>query len=193
MAEPTTPATVVTQTGTPAPTTDAPVTPAFDPKELEARFTALIEERVKGFQRMVSEKDQTIADLQRELKTTSMSEEEREQLAAKERDEEREQLALENQLLKLGQQYPNEVAIVQKMLAGQSVEDYVAALHEAMKPATPATPEPEQQVSDVDRNNPPATPTSASAGADMIRLPDGQMITREAGLEILKGAQTLHG
>lgn len=189
MAEPTTPAT--TEQAPPA--QDPPVTPAFDPKELEARFTALIEDRVKGFQRMVSEKDQTIADLQRQLKTTSMSEEEREQLAAKERDEEREQLALENQLLKLGQQYPNEVAVVQKMLAGESVEDYVAALHEALKPANEVSKEPEQEVSDVDRNNPPATPTSASAGADMIRLPDGQMITREAGLEILKGAQTLHG
>ncbi len=189
MADPTTPA---TEEQAP-PAQDAPVTTAFDPKELEARFTALIEDRVKGFQRVIGEKDQTIASLQRELKTTSMSEEEREQLAAKERDEEREQLALENQLLKLGQQYPNEVAIVQKMLAGESVTDYVAALHEALKPATPATPEPEQEVSDVDRNNPAATPTSAPAGADMIRLRDGNMITREAGIEILKNAQSLHG
>lgn len=188
MAEPTTPATV--DQAQPA---DPPVTSAFDPKELETRFASLIEERVKGFQRIVQERDDRLAELERQLKTASMSEEEREQLAAREKDEEREQLALENQLLKLGQQYPNEVAIVQKMLAGQSVEDYVAALHEALKPATSAAPEPEQEVSDVDRNNPPATPVSASAGADMIRLPDGQMITREAGLEILKSAQTLHG
>jgi len=188
MAEPTTPATPEQ-----APPADPPVTPAFDPKELETRFASLVEERVKGFQRIVQERDDRLAELERQLKTASMSEEEREQLAVKEKDEEREQLALENQLLKLGQQYPNEVAIVQKMLAGESVTDYVAALHEALKPATPATPEPEQEVSDVDRNNPPATPTSAPAGADMIRLPDGQMITREAGLEILKGAQSLHG
>ena len=185
MADPdTTPAT---------PTPEAPVPTAIDPAALEAKFASLIEERVKGFQRIVQERDDRLAELERQLKTASMSEEEREQLAVKERDEEREQLALENQLLKLGQQYPNEVAIVQKMLAGKDVSDYVAALHEALKPAIPATPEPEQQVSDVDRNNPPATPTSAPAGADMIQLPDGQFITREAGLEILKGAQTLHG
>jgi len=189
MAEPTTPATPEQA----PPAQDPPVTPAFDPKELETRFASLVEERVKGFQRIVQERDDRLAELERQLKTASMSEEEREQLAAKEKDEEREQLALENQLLKLGQQYPKEVAIVQKMLAGESVTDYVAALHEALKPANEASKEPEQEVSDVDRNNPPATPTSAPAGADMIQLPDGQFITREAGLEILKGAQTLHG
>ena len=187
MAEPTTPATE----GQASPVPETPVTPAFDPKELETRFASLIEDRVKGFQRIVQERDDRLAELERQLKTTSMSEEEREQLAAKEESERMEQLALENSLLKLGQQYPNEVAIVQKMLAGSSVEEYVAALHEAMKPATPATPEPEQEVSDVDRNNPPATPTSAPAGADMIRLSDGQLITREAGVEMLKSAQSL--
>jgi len=189
MAEPTTPATPEQA----PPAQDPPVTPAFDPKELETRFASLVEERVKGFQRIVQERDDRLAELERQLKTASMSEEEREQLAAKEKDEEREQLALENQLLKLGQQYPKEVAIVQKMLAGESVTDYVAALHEALKPANEASKEPEQEVSDVDRNNPPATPTSAPAGADMIRLPNGELITREAGMEILKGAQTLHG
>lgn len=174
---------------TPAP--EAPATPAFDPKAFETQITSLIEDRVKGFQRMVSDKDQTIADLQRQLKTASMSEEEREQLVAQERSDREEQLALENELLKLGQQYPTEVGIVQKMLAGQSVTDYVAALHEALKPATPPTPEPEQEVSDVDRNNPPATPLTSGSTADMITLPDGRVITREQGIELLKAARTL--
>lgn len=180
-------------TDTPAaPVAETPVTPAIDPAALEARFTVLMDERVKGFQRIVQERDDRLVELERQLKTASMSEEEREQLTAKEENEKMEQLALENQLLKLGQEYPNEVAIVQKMLAGESVSDYVAALHEALKPANAETSEPEQNVSDVDRNNPPVTPISAPAGADMIRLPDGQLITREAGLEILKGAQSLH-
>jgi len=54
-------------------------------------------------------------------------------------------------------------------------------------------PDPEAQVADVDRNNPPMTATSAHSWQDMIRLPDGQMITREAGLEILRNAESLHG
>lgn len=177
-----------------APATDAPATtPAFDPAAFETKIASLIEERVKGFQRIVSEKDQSIADLQRQLKTASMSEEEREQLAVKEEQDRIEALALENELLKLGQQYPTEVGIVQKMLAGQSVSDYVAALHEALAATKAPTPEPEQEVSDVDRNNPPATPVTRSAGADMISLPDGSFITVAQGEEILRQAKSLHG
>ena len=176
-----------------APATDAPAsTPAFDPAAFETKIASLIEERVKGFQRIVSEKDQSIADLQRQLKTASMSEEEREQLAVKEEQDRIEALALENELLKLGQQYPTEVGIVQKMLAGQSVQDYVAALHEALASKAPEK-EPEQEVSDVDRNNPPATPVTRSAGADMISLPDGSFITVAQGEEILRQAKSLHG
>lgn len=99
-----------------------------------------------------------------------------------------EQLRLENQLLALGQRYPNEVNILQKMLAGDSVEDYVTALHEALGGGR----EPEDSVADVDRNNPPRTAATAQAWEDMIRLPDGRLITREQGLEILKNAQTLY-
>ncbi len=182
-------------------TTEAPATPteekpaetAFDPKAFETQIASLIDERVKGFQRIISERDTRLADLERQLKTASMSEEEREQLSLRERDEEREQLALENQLLKLGQQYPTEVGIVQKMLSGQSVEEYVAALHEAIAGLKAPEKEPEQEVSDVDRNNPPTIPVAASAGADMITLPDGRVITREQGLALLREASSLHG
>lgn len=175
------------------PAAETPATTAFDPTAFEQRIASLMEERVKGFQRIVQERDDRLADLERQLKTASMSEEEREQLAAKEKQEADEALRLENELLKLGQQYPDEVAVVQKMLAGQSVTDYVTALHEAMKATKAPTPEPEQAVSDVDRNNPPATPISAQAAEGMIRLPDGRLITREQGVELLKQASTLHG
>ncbi len=171
--------------------TEPPASTAFDPTAFEARITSLMDERVKGFQRAISEKDQTIADLQRQLKTASMSEEEREQLAVQERQEADEALRLENALLKLGQQgYAREVEIVQKMLQGDSVEAYVTALREAFEAVQPSK-EPEQEVSDVDRNNPPAMPVAASAGADMITLPDGSVITREQGLALLKGATSL--
>lgn len=175
------------------PAAESPAPAAFDPTAFEKRIADLMEERVKGFQRIISERDTKLADLERQLKTASMSEEERAQLVASEEKERLEQLALENQLLRLGQQYPTEVAIVQKMLAGESVEDYVAALHEAMKVTKAPEKEPEQDVSDVDRNNPPATPVTASAGQDMVSLPDGRALTREAALEILKAASTLHG
>lgn len=52
-------------------------------------------------------------------------------------------------------------------------------------------PEPEQEVADVDRNNPPATAATALHTQDLIHLPDGRMITREEGLRILREAQTL--
>ncbi len=175
---------------TPAPA-ETPATPAFDPTAFEAKIASLIEERVKGFQRMVSEKDSRITELERELKTASMSEEEREQLTIRERQEADEALRLENALLKLGQQYPNEVAAYQKILERESVEDQIAALHEVLSAGKTPQPEPEQEVSDVDRNRPPATPVSAQSTQDMIRLPSGEFITREAGLELLRQAQSL--
>lgn len=184
-----------TAPATEAPTTEqeAPATAAFDPKELESRFTQMLDKRVGDFQRMISERETQIADLQRQLKTASMSEEEREQLTAQERDEEVERIRMENELLKLGQQYPDEVKIVQRMLEGQSVSDYVTALRESLAAAKPQQPEPEQEVSDVDKNNPPSTPASSQDTRDMISLPDGRMVTREQGVEMLRQAQTLHG
>lgn len=120
-----------------------------------------------------------------------LSENDRDILAEREQQysAELEQLAFENELLSLSREYPNEVAIVQKMLAGESIADYVAALHEALN----AGREAEQDVAAVDRNNPPNTPIGVHDMRDMIRLPDGRLITREAGLEILRDAGSLHG
>lgn len=100
-------------------------------------------------------------------------------------------LAAENELLGLGREYPREVGILTKMLQAESVEGWVRALHEAMNP----TREPEQEVADVDRNNPPGGPIASIARLDprdVIHLPDGSLITREEGWRILSQARSLH-
>lgn len=151
-------------------------------RELQEQLRTDVEAAVRPMLEPPEPPDPRLADL---------SSEETDLLAERERqyNDDLEQLAFQNQLLTLGQQYPNEVSILQKMLAGESIEDYVAALHEALSEGK----EPEQEISDVDRNNPARTAATAQAWQDMIRLPDGQLLTREQGLEILRGAQTLHG
>lgn len=168
----------------------APATTAFDPSAFEAKITAQMDERVKGFQRVIGEKDSRISELERELKTASMSEDERAQFDAQREQEQLEQIMLENELLRLGREYPNEVSLLEKLLNADSVTDYATILHEAFSAAS-AAGEAETKVPDVDRNNPPAINPS-TAGADMVQTPAGVM-TREAALEILRKAETLHG
>ena len=119
-----------------------------------------------------------------------LSEDDRDLLAERERQytEQLEELNLRNQLLEISRERPREGAILERLLQAESLSDMAAALSEAF-----GQPDPEAEVADVDRNNPSATPLSYAAGADMIRLPDGQLLTREQGLEVLRNADSLHG
>lgn len=98
------------------------------------------------------------------------------------------ELELRNQLLEMSRERPREAAIIERLLQAETLADMAEAIGAAF-----GEQEPEQQVAEVDRNNPPTSPLTYGSIADMIRLPDGQMITREAGLEILRSAQTLNG
>lgn len=119
-----------------------------------------------------------------------LSEADRDLLAQREQEHAAalEELELRNQLLQIKQERPREAAIIERLLRAESLADMAEAISAAF-----GEPDPEAQVADVDRNNPPASPLTYGSVADMIQLPDGRLLTREEGLEILRGAQSLHG
>ena len=127
---------------------------------------------------------------ERDPRLDDLSEEDQDVLAETQRtyQEQLEALELRNQLLEIGRERPREAAILERLLQAESLADMAEAISAAFREQ-----DPEVEVADVDRNNPSSNPLSYAAGADMIRLPDGQLLTREAGLEILRNADSLHG
>lgn len=167
----------------PAATEDQPAEPrAFGDAmsgDLMAQLRADVEARVRPM--LEPQPDPRLADL---------SEADQDVLAETQRtyQERLEELELRNQLLEMSRDRPREARIIERLLQAGTLADMAEALSAAF-----GEQDPEAQVAEVDRNNPPMTAASAHSWQDMIRLPDGQMITREAGLEILRNAESLHG
>jgi hypothetical protein len=160
----------------------------LDREALLAEFQSLTDKRISGLTSMFDKKLNEIRAQQPQSESESAPGDEADDSETDGAgDEAIAMLRLENELLRMGQQYPREVEVLQRLLAAESVQDYVTALHEAFNP------EPETQVSDVDRNNPPINALWGGSIDDMIHLPDGRMLTREQGMELLRDASTLHG
>lgn len=163
--------------------------PAASGMDIEARLAALeagYEERIKGFQRLLANRDQEKSALERELKelkTADLSEDERVQLTLAELQEEKDRLETELELVKLGSKYQDEMPLYQKLLGAQTAEEQLEFLRSLRSSgAAPAGKAPAES-SDLDLNNP-----RQSAPAGMI-LPDGTMMTDELAERILKGAR----
>jgi hypothetical protein len=161
------------------------VAPAFDVAKIKSELVAAIDtkmnERIAGiqssFQSQINERDQTI----RELKLASLSEDERETVAEQEGEEYVAELERKVQLAELAEKYPDVVPHFKKLLASKTPEEQAEYLNSLLHPQAPE-PEPEQQVPDVDPNNPAPT-ASASTGQ---RLPDGTPLTPEFAEQFLK-------
>lgn len=166
----------------------APATPAFDFEAFKAslatEFEQKMSERISGLQsvydKKLNERDEQI----RQLKTATLSEEEREQLAEKEATEYVEKMERELWLAReASQKFPKAAPLLQKLFeANGDVESFAQSLEAVLNPA-PVTPEPEEEVSEVDPNNPPRTPV---AGANDFIGPDGQVYTPELRRQILE-------
>ena len=119
------------------------------------------EERFKGLQRVIAEKDQALEARNQELfqlKTASLSEDERAQLEVTRIKDENERLGKELELVKLGQAYGEELPIFQQLLAAESAEDQLKVLR-ALRggPAgnsQPTAPGPDVDVPDINQTNP---------------------------------------
>lgn len=160
-------------------------TPEFDvakiKSELVAALDAKMNERIAGlqssYQEQINERDRKI----RELELSSMSEDEQEDLAEQEGEAYVAELETKVRLAELAEKYPTVIPHFRKMLEAQTPEEQAEYLASLLQPKAPE-PEPEQQVPDVDPNN-PATSASSSTG---YRMPDGTPLTPEFAEQFLK-------
>lgn len=175
-----------TPEGTPAPAAPAPA-PAVDVEaikaELAAQFNTQMEDRIKGFQRMLNERDEQL----RQLQAASLSEEEQEQLAIQEQEQRAQALEAENWLLRKAQENAEAAKLFKEVIEIEDPEEqfgYFAALAQRLSAPAPEAPEPEVQVPDSDPNN-PAT-FYGTPGAEVLTL-GGKTYTPSQIDEMLKG------
>lgn len=160
-------------------------------QEAMAAAQAVAEERFKGFQRVIAEKDTALQQLQRqyeEARLATLSEEEREAETARRSDQELERLRAENELLKLMPDYPDELPVFQRLLAAPDAKTQLELLRELRKaqaaPAiTPAGGSNEPPA--VDSNN----PANGNPGSGVFI--EGAQMTEEMAERLLRSTSRL--
>ena len=158
-----------------APAEETP--PAAPEVDIETRFQQMesqLNERIKGFQRVVAEKDQALAAARqeaKELRMSQMSQEEKD--AAEWEDVQRENAELKTQLglLQLGTEYPKELPIFQQIVQAATPKDQLELIRQLVNAqtaqASASTPpqeppaEGEPAIPPVDPNNAPRRPLNA--------------------------------
>jgi DNA repair exonuclease SbcCD ATPase subunit len=173
-----------------------PVAPVDDiEKRLEQvkqELSQQFEERAKGFQRALNEKETALQKAQREaeeLRMAGLSEDEKAEAEWQKLQSENARLQTEVQLLQLQSEYPEEMPEFRKILEASSPKEQlelIRALRRAQQaapppPANPAEGEPE--VPPVDLNNPATHPTF---GNDETVRYNGQPVTEEWADRVLK-------
>lgn len=156
------------------PEAPAATPPAPSADDIEARLTAKFDERIKGFQRVIAEKDQALAAAQQEAQTlrmSGMSEDEKAELEWTQLQEQVQKLQAENALLALQGEYPEEMPVFKQLLSADSPKaqlEAIRALRASVKasaaPSTQENPtEGEPEIPDVDPNNPRPAPVQPGA------------------------------
>ena len=164
--------------------------PAAKAPVIEAKSD--VDERVKGFQRLLAKEQQEkkdlarrLADLEETQRLAGMSEDERAQYTSRREREELEELRAWKALQDLADEYPDELPVFQRLLKagkGGTARDQLEALREWRNPKK-AAPEPsEDDTPDVDPNNPPRNPPDE----DAITLEDGSRMTMRRAMSLLK-------
>lgn len=160
-------------------------------QEAIAAAEAAFNERAKGFQRLIAERDTALRDAQRQLdesRLASLSDDEREVEVQRRNDVEIERLRAENELLKLMPDYPDELPVFQRLLAAPDAKTQLEMLRELRAPKAPAnqpaggSTEPPA----VDPNN----PASGSLGGGVY---EGAPMTAELADRLLNSASRLRG
>ncbi len=143
----------------------------------QTAWEAKVNERITGFQRVVSQKDEEI----QKLKTASLSDDERDQLRVETEEQSKQDFETEKWLFKKAKENAAAAELLEKWMSTDDPDELFAFATELASrqapaaPVPPATPEPSDQVPDIDRNNPsgrqvpPGTPVTA----------DGQVLDKE--------------
>lgn len=172
----------------PAPVADAqPAATAPDVESIvserlaaaQAAWEAKVNERITGFQRVISEKDEAIRNLQR----SSMSDEDRQQLQIEEEEQERQAFETERWLFQKAKENPSAAELFEKVLSIEDPDEQFAVFADIasrLQPAAPTpaptpAPEPSDQVPDIDPNN----PRGGSVPAGTPVTADGQVLDKE--------------
>lgn len=147
-------------------TASASDTPAAGAPDIEkirqeaiAAAEAAFNERAKGFQRLIAERESALRETQRQLeeaRLASLSDDEREAEVQRRSDQELERLRAENELLKLMPDYPDELPVFQRLLAAPDAKTQLELLRELRAPKAPANPPAggSNEPPPVDPNNP---------------------------------------
>jgi Skp family chaperone for outer membrane proteins len=185
-------------TGTDAPADTPPATPAVDIEvkiaEVRQQLSSEFEDRIKGFQRLVSDKEKEAKRLQDELKEARMSgmtQDEKEALEWEQMQQENAQLKARMALLELQRDYPDEVPLFEQMLAASSPKDQLEMLRKLRSaqanPAAPATPPTTPAdggvAPPVDPNNPRSALPVATPGSPSV---NGVPMTDELASQIFQ-------
>jgi hypothetical protein len=169
--------------GQPAPeaSASAPAPAAFDIDKFKADLKAELQKdmdgRVGGFQTVINR----LTEENNQLKRAQLPDDERMELDDQDRQDRIADLERQIALMQLAQQYPEIAPAYQQLLDAETPEDQVAILASLRAASQPASPEAEDQVAEVDRNNPVQT-----IGEIVGKLPNGAGLTGDIADEILK-------
>jgi len=172
-----------------AATPSEPATPAQPATTgIETQGASDWEDRFKGLQRVVSEKDRALSDLQKqveELRLSSLSEDERDAYARQREADEIAALRAENELLRLASnpKYASVYEPFTKLLKARSAEEQLEYMTTLLAPKAPTEPAREPEAPPVDSNNPRRTTG--------ITMPDGTEMTDTLAKMILDRASGL--
>lgn len=139
--------------GTPA---EAPVTPAVPDIE---KMRLEMDERIKGFQRLVSERDAELARLRQadeERRIATLPEDERLAYEQSRYQKEVDRLRMENEVLQAALKYPTTFPKYDALMKAKTAEEQIALLaswESPVAPPSPADAEPPAPAP-VDKNNP---------------------------------------
>lgn len=142
---------------------------------LEARLMKQFDDRAKGFQRALAEKDQEIAQYRAKLaeqELAGLAPEERTARALQKLQEENAQLRAQQELVQLASEYGDDtIGLYRSLLGAGSAKDQLELLKGfSGKPATAPAEETEgdEEIPDVDMNNPVRPPISGDVMNDAV-------------------------
>jgi hypothetical protein len=151
-----------------------------------------VDERVKGFQRLLAKEqaekqalERKLAEFEETQRLATMSEDERSQYSSRKMREELEELRARVALNDLASDYPDELPLFQQLLKlskGGTAQDQLDAIRKWRTPAKKQEAVPDD--TDVDPNNPPRTPIDEDAQV----LEDGSRMTARRAASILTGS-----
>ena len=182
--------------GMPAVSASAPGIGTAEIERLKADLMATMDERVKGFQRLVAGRDETIKALSSELeefKTAGLSEDERFQLQLERRDKEIKDLQAKLELRELSTKYGDEMPYFERLLAAENAEEQLQVMRDLRAKASgqlPAQAPADKPVvpDNVDLNNPPRSFDRSS-----VVLDDGTVMSDALADQILAAGWARRG